>query len=146
MKGKTAQVKLCPGFAHKGADCHACCVNHSAALTAAGCNMTGDPPPDVASFCIPGGGGGGGTKYPQGAFIVEYLVLDQDDEETPSANAARRIASSSRRRTEEGPAAPAWTTLSTGTLKGGAESPWKQETWSLPRGKVQVKFSCAGAF
>lgn len=139
---KAAEAKLCPGLAHKGPDCHACCINNTAALTAAGCNVTGDPPPDVSSFCMPSG-----TKYPQGAFIVEYLVLDQDEEETPSSNATYRIASSSssRRRTEEGPAVPAWTTLSTGTLKGGALSPWKQESWSLPRGKVQVKFSCAGA-
>ena len=98
--------------------------------------MTGQPPPDVVAYCMPGGGGGGGggTTFPHGAFVVEYRAIVTPPNDGVDA-----------RRLEEGPAAPAWTTLRTGALRGGPNMPWKREEWPLPAGKVQVRFSCAGA-
>jgi hypothetical protein len=136
-----ALEKDCPGLAHKGVACHDCAFNHTAALATAGCNMTGSPPPDIMHYCMPSGSGGG-VKHPHGAFVVEYQVLPAD--------AAAGQGAPGRRRAEEGPSS-AWRSLRTGSLAGGGAvaggpaAAWRQESWALPEGKLQVRFSCSGA-
>ena len=133
---QAALAKQCPGLAHKGPDCHQCAMEHAGVLTKAGCNMTGSPPADVMAYCLPGGGGGGGgaglPKHPAGAFIVEWRNV-------PSLEGGL----ASRRRAEEAP--EEWTTLASRPLKGGASEPWQRESYALPAGNLQVRFSCAGA-
>ena len=71
-------------------------------------------------------------KHPAGAFIVEWRNV-------PSLEGGL----ASRRRAEEAP--EEWTTLVSRPLKGGASEPWQRESYALPAGNLQVRFSCAGA-
>ena len=101
--------------------------NHTAAIAAAGCDLEGNPPPDVMQYCRPGPGPGPAPlpKHPHGDFSVLYAF----------ANGTARTDESSLQ----------WRSLRSGPLHGGPAAPWAKESWPLPQGELRVRFACAGA-
>ena len=133
---QAALAKACPGLAHKGPTCHACTIARQKTLgpPSGPCSFVGNPPPDIQEYCRGGGpgpaqpnvphGGDFSVHYCRGATTGEACFADADPEQPD-----------------------VWTMLRNGTLKGGASSPWAQESWKIPpgQGAVRVRFSCSGA-